>query len=112
MVDFAGYRLPVQYSDLGISASHLHTRKHCSLFDVSHMLQSKVHGKDRIGFMESLTVADVKGLTTNQGTLSVFTLPDGGIVDDLIVTKAEDHLYVVSNASASVSLCADASWTE
>jgi len=98
MVDFAGYRLPVQYSDLGISASHLHTRKHCSLFDVSHMLQSKVHGKDRIGFMESLTVADVKGLETNQGTLSVFTLPNGGIVDDLIVTKAEDHLYVVSNA--------------
>ena len=48
--------------------------------------------------MESLTVADVKGLTTNQGTLSVFTLPNGGIVDDLIVTKAEDHLYVVSNA--------------
>merc|ERR1719219_371104 len=42
MVDFAGYRLPVQFSDLGISASHLHTRKHCSLFDVSHMLQSKV----------------------------------------------------------------------
>ena len=48
--------------------------------------------------MESLTVADVKGLTTNQGTLSVFTLPSGGIVDDLIVTKAEGHLYVVSNA--------------
>ena len=62
------------------------------------MLDTKVHGKDRIGFMESLTVADVKGLTTNQGTLSVFTLPNGGIVDDLIVTKAEDHLYVVSNA--------------
>ena len=43
-------------------------------------------------------MADVNGLTTNQGTLSVFTLPSGGIVDDLIVTKAEDHLYVVSNA--------------
>jgi len=98
MVDFAGYRLPVQYSDLGISASHLHTRKHCSLFDVSHMLQSKVHGKDRISFMESLTVADVAGLKTNQGSLSVFTLPNGGIVDDLIVTKADNHLYVVSNA--------------
>jgi len=98
MVDFAGYRLPVQYSDLGISASHLHTRKHCSLFDVSHMLQSKVHGKDRINFMESLTVADVAGLKTNQGSLSVFILPNGGIVDDLIVTKADNHLYVVSNA--------------
>ena len=48
--------------------------------------------------MESLTVADVNGLATNQGSLSVFTLPNGGIVDDLIVTKADDHLYVVSNA--------------
>ena len=48
--------------------------------------------------MESLTVADVAGLKTNQGSLSVFTLPNGGIVDDLIVTKADNHLYVVSNA--------------
>ena len=57
-----------------------------------------MHGKDRINFMESLTVADVAGLKTNQGSLSVFTLPNGGIVDDLIVTKADNHLYVVSNA--------------
>lgn len=39
MVDFGGYLLPVQYTTDSITASHLHTREHCSLFDVSHMLQ-------------------------------------------------------------------------
>lgn len=44
MVNFADYLLPVQYSDLGIAASHLHTRKSASIFDVSHMLQTHVKG--------------------------------------------------------------------
>uniref|UniRef100_A0A8B9YAR1 Aminomethyltransferase n=1 Tax=Bos mutus grunniens TaxID=30521 RepID=A0A8B9YAR1_BOSMU len=71
MVAFAGWSLPVQYRDSHVN-SHLHTRQHCSLFDVSHMLQ---------------------------GTLSLFTSEAGGILDDLIVTSAsEGHLYVVSNA--------------
>lgn len=74
-------------------------RKHCSIFDVSHMLQTHVHGKDRIAFMESLTVADVLGLADNSGSLTLFTNNNGGIIDDLIVTKTDlDHLYVVSNA--------------
>uniref|UniRef100_A0ABI7ZUY8 Aminomethyltransferase, mitochondrial n=2 Tax=Felidae TaxID=9681 RepID=A0ABI7ZUY8_FELCA len=71
MVAFAGWSLPVQYRDSHV-ASHLHTRRHCSLFDVSHMLQ---------------------------GTLSLFTNEAGGILDDLIVTStSEGYLYVVSNA--------------
>lgn len=45
MVPFAGYLLPVQYAADGIVASHLHTRKHASLFDVSHMLQTNITGK-------------------------------------------------------------------
>ena len=52
----------------------------------------------RFDFIESLTVADVRGLPANTGTLTVFTNHQGGIEDDLIVTSAEDHLYVVSNA--------------
>jgi len=99
MVDFAGYYLPIQYKDLGIAASHKHTRTHCSIFDVSHMLQTRVYGKDRIRFMEELCVADVHGLKNGQASLSLFTNDEGGIIDDLIVTKADDeHLYVVSNA--------------
>ena len=48
--------------------------------------------------MESLTVADVKSLGANSGSLTVFTNEKGGIEDDLIVTNANGHLYVVSNA--------------
>lgn len=53
--------------------------------------------------MESLTVADVKNLGTNQSTLSLFTNDNGGIIDDLIITKTDqDYLYVVSNAGCMV----------
>jgi len=98
MVNFAGYSMPVEYSSLGIIPSHLHTRKNCSIFDVSHMLQTKVFGKDRFEFIESLTVADVRNLQNNTGSLTLFTNEKGGIEDDLIVTNAEGFLYVVSNA--------------
>ncbi|XP_058534662.1 aminomethyltransferase, mitochondrial isoform X2 [Ochotona princeps] len=65
MVAFAGWSLPVQYQD-SHTASHLHTRHHCSLFDVSHMLQSKIHGRDRVKLMESLVVGDIAELKPNQ----------------------------------------------
>ncbi|XP_070594893.1 aminomethyltransferase, mitochondrial [Erythrolamprus reginae] len=98
MVDFAGWSLPVQYTHSHLD-SHLHTRQHCSLFDVSHMLQTKVFGKDRVKFIESLVVGDIAELKPDQGTLSLFTNEKGGIIDDLIVTNTSDqHLYVVSNA--------------
>lgn len=99
MVLFAGFKMPVQYGNQSISASHIHTRNHVSIFDVSHMLQVEIRGKDCIEFIESLTVADIQGLNNNQGTLTLFTTESGGIIDDLIVTKiSSDHLYIVSNA--------------
>ena len=74
-------------------------RKHCSIFDVSHMLQTRLHGKDRVAFIESLTVADVVGMSDNSGSLTVFMNNQGGIIDDLIVSKTDlGYLYVVSNA--------------
>ncbi|XP_066452932.1 aminomethyltransferase, mitochondrial isoform X2 [Eleutherodactylus coqui] len=101
MVEFAGWSLPVQYKDSHI-ASHLHTRQHCSLFDVSHMMQTRIHGKDRITFIESLVVGDIAELKQNQGSLSLFTNDHGGIIDDLIVTNTSDnYLYVVSNAGCA-----------
>ncbi|KAL6741115.1 hypothetical protein Aduo_014403 [Ancylostoma duodenale] len=99
MVPFAGYEMPVQYPDLNIQESCKHTRNHVSIFDVSHMLQTHITGKDRIPFIESLTTADVEGLAPNSGTLSVFTNEKGGIKDDLIVTKTDrDFIYMVTNA--------------
>ncbi|XP_038628260.1 aminomethyltransferase, mitochondrial [Tachyglossus aculeatus] len=98
MVAFAGWSLPVQYRDSHVK-SHLHTRQRCSLFDVSHMLQTKILGRDRVKLMESLVVGDIAELKQNQGMLSLFTNEEGGIIDDLIVTNTSDnHLYVVSNA--------------
>ncbi|KFM82915.1 Aminomethyltransferase, mitochondrial, partial [Stegodyphus mimosarum] len=102
-VEFAGYEMPLQYSDFNIIASHKHTREHVSIFDVSHMLQAKVYGRDRVKYMESLVVSDIEGLNENQSTLTLFTNDHGGIIDDLIVTKTDkEYLYLVSNAG-----CAD-----
>ncbi|XP_040263412.1 aminomethyltransferase, mitochondrial isoform X2 [Bufo bufo] len=101
MVEFAGWSLPVQYKDSHV-ASHLHTRQRCSLFDVSHMLQTRIHGNDRIAFIESLVVGDIAELKQNQATLSLFTNDRGGIIDDLIVSHTSDgYLYVVSNAGCA-----------
>jgi len=61
MVPFAGFSMPVQYADFSIGDSAKHTRSHVSIFDVSHMLQTEIRGKDREAFMESLTTADVQG---------------------------------------------------
>lgn len=97
MVNFAGFSMPVQYQQT-IKESHLYTRSNASLFDVSHMLQTKVMGKDRITFIESLTVTDVKSMKDDHSALSLFTNASGGIEDDLIITRCEDHLFLVSNA--------------
>ncbi|KAL0819010.1 hypothetical protein ABMA28_008295 [Loxostege sticticalis] len=99
LVDFAGFTLPVQYSDMSVSASHLFTRKSASIFDVSHMLQTNVRGKDCIDWFESITPVDLKGMAPGTSALTVFLNGNGGIIDDLIVTKVNDEtLYVVSNA--------------
>ena len=87
MVPFAGYLMPVQYSDLSIKDSHIHTRQSCSVFDVSHMLQSEIRGKDRIALMESLVTGDIGLLSANTGSLTLFTNQQGGIIDDLIVNN-------------------------
>jgi aminomethyltransferase len=104
MVPFAGYDMPVQYPD-GILASHLHTREKSSLFDVSHMGQLKLTGKDRVEFIERVTVADVKNLPIFTGMYSLIPNEQGGLIDDTIVTNAKDFLYVVVNAG-----CFDKDW--
>ncbi|TPX71157.1 aminomethyltransferase [Spizellomyces sp. 'palustris'] len=102
MVEFAGWAMPVQYSSLGVLASHMWTRQKASLFDVSHMLQTRWTGKDRTKFLESLVVADVEGLPVGSSTLSLFTNENGGIIDDTVVNKQDDKgFYVVSNAGCA-----------
>ncbi|EFN82129.1 aminomethyltransferase, mitochondrial [Harpegnathos saltator] len=99
VVNFAGWLLPVQYRE-AIAASHQHTRSYASLFDVGHMMQTHIIGKDAGEYLESLTTCDLKNLKNGAATLTVFTNDMGGILDDLIVTKDdEDKYFVVSNAA-------------
>lgn len=97
MVPFAGYSMPVQYPD-GIKDSHLFCRSSAGLFDVSHMGQVRLHGKDRVAFLEKLVVADVGSIPEMNAKLSLITMPNGGIMDDSIITNLGDTLGMVVNA--------------
>jgi aminomethyltransferase len=57
-----------------------------------------VVGRERIQFLQSLTPADLNSLENNQAALSIYTNENGGIIDDLVMTKKHDSIYVVSNA--------------
>ncbi|CAH8665845.1 unnamed protein product [Dicrocoelium dendriticum] len=102
LINFCGYSLPIQYNSQSIIDSHNHVRRRCGVFDVSHMLQVRVFGSDRIHFMETLTTADLAELPAGSGTLSVYLNDRGGILDDVIINVCkEPYLYVVSNAACA-----------
>lgn len=98
MVDFGGWDMPLQYKSLSIMESTIHTRKAASVFDVSHMGQLRFWGDDRETFIQSLIVGSVKALKPNQTRYSLFTNENGGVIDDTVVTRRKDHMYVVINA--------------
>lgn len=97
MVPFAGWEMPVQYR-AGILAEHLHCRAAAALFDVSHMGQVRVEGPDAAATLERLVPADVASLAPGRARYTQFTNDTGGILDDLIVSNAGDHLFLVVNA--------------
>jgi aminomethyltransferase len=97
MVSFAGYVMPIQYE--GIMAEHLWTREHAGLFDVSHMGQLLFSGEDADKALESLLPGDIIGLKQGQQRYSLLLGSDGGILDDLMVTRREDGLYMVVNGA-------------
>ena len=98
LVEFGGYEMPVQYP-AGIIAEHQHTRDKASLFDVSHMGQARLAGKTAAVALESLVCGDVQALRPNRMRYTLFTNADGGILDDLMVTRLDDGLFVVVNAA-------------
>jgi aminomethyltransferase len=98
MVPFAGYAMPVQFA-AGIMAEHLHTRSAAGLFDVSHMGQVRLEGATVARDLEALVPGDIVGLAPGRMRYTLFTNATGGILDDLMVTNAGDHLFVVVNAS-------------
>ncbi|MFC5473275.1 glycine cleavage system aminomethyltransferase GcvT [Paraherbaspirillum soli] len=98
MVPFAGYDMPLQYPT-GILKEHNHTRAQAGLFDVSHMGQLRLSGADAAAALESLVPVDVVDLAINSQRYALFTNPQGGILDDLMIANAGDHLFLVVNAA-------------
>ncbi len=98
MVPFAGYAMPVQYP-MGIVKEHQHTRRSAGLFDVSHMGQLRLRGEGAAAAMETLVPVDIVDLPAMKQRYALFTNEQGGIEDDLMVTHAGDHLFVVVNAA-------------
>jgi aminomethyltransferase len=101
MVDYFGWDMPVQYP-AGTIAEHLRTRSAAGLFDVSHMGEIHVDGKDAIKFINSITTNDVTKLIDGQAHYSALTREDGGVVDDLLVYRfGEEKLFLVVNAGTT-----------
>ncbi|KAK4685861.1 aminomethyltransferase, partial [Tremellales sp. Uapishka_1] len=119
MVPFAGWSMPLSYGEVGQSechslwlkctadeysvSAHNHVRNSVGLFDVSHMLQHRFTGPTTEAFLSSLCPSSLHSLPSFTSTLSVILNPEGGIIDDTIITKQEDssHFYVVTNAGRS-----------
>ena len=97
-VDFAGYEMPLQYHS-GIRAEHLHTRSKAGLFDVSHMGQIRLSGKNIERAMERLVTGDISAMKPFRQCYTLLTNLQGGIIDDLMLTRTPDYLFVVVNAA-------------
>ena len=98
MIDFGGWEMPVQYK--GILEEHRAVRTAAGLFDVSHMGEIEIKGPTALQTVQHLITNDAAKLATGQVIYSPMCYPHGGVVDDLLVYKrAEDHYYIVVNAS-------------
>ena len=102
MVPFAGYSMPVSYPQ-GILAEHRQCRESAVLFDVSHMGQLRLVGDDAAAALETLVPVDVVGLAPSRQRYALFTNDAGGILDDLMVTRRADHLFLVVNAGCKAA---------
>lgn len=97
MVPFAGYEMPIQYD--GIVAEHNWTRESAGLFDVSHMGQLLLSGPDLDAAVEAVLPIDLSTLKLGQQRYSLLLDEDGGVLDDLMVSRWPDALYLVVNGA-------------
>ncbi len=98
-VPFAGYEMPVQYSS-GIVEEHKITRSNAGLFDVSHMGQLLIEGNASLSEeLEKIIPVDLKNIKLNQSKYSFLTNEQGGIYDDLIITKVDKGFSIILNAA-------------
>ena len=98
MVPFAGWEMPVQYD--GVIPEHRAVRTDCGVFDVSHMGELEVEGMHAFDLLQSTLSNDVSRLEVGDAQYTLLTNERGGIVDDLIVYRTDEHRYLlIVNAS-------------
>jgi aminomethyltransferase len=98
MVEFAGFMMPIQYK--GIKAEHIAVRESCGMFDVSHMGEIQIAGKDAMKTVQRYTTNDISSMNVGEIKYSPMCNENGGVVDDLLVYKMADEKYLlVVNAS-------------
>jgi len=98
-VEFAGYQMPIQYKE-GIICEHKFTRTNSGIFDVSHMGQLFISGNDELTKdLENIFPVDLKKLNLNQSKYSFLMNKEGGIYDDLIITKIQKGYLIILNAA-------------
>ena len=103
IVEFAGWEMPVEYS--GIKQEHLAVRSAIGLFELSHMGEIEVVGKEAIYFIDGLVTNDIMRIQVGQCMYTCMCRPTGGIIDDLIVYRfpdlesGEQYFWLVVNAS-------------
>ena len=98
MVDFGGFNMPIQYS--GISDEHINVRNNVGIFDVSHMGEFFVSGKEALQFLNHICSNNIEKIEINKAQYNCFTNENGGIIDDLIVYRCDENEYMlVVNAS-------------
>jgi aminomethyltransferase len=106
LVEFGGWEMPVQYTS--ILAEHEAVRTRAGLFDVSHMGEFKVEGRDAQAFLQYLVPNDVSRLAIHQALYTQLCLPNGNVIDDLLIYRlAEQHYMLVVNAG---NIASDFAW--
>lgn len=108
VVNFAGWLLPVQYT--GIIEEHKAVRNQAGLFDVSHMGEVSVKGRDALAYVQKIVTNDVARLAIGQIQYSPMCYMDGGVVDDLLVYRyGEQEFFIVINAG---NIAKDWAWMQ
>ncbi len=98
MVDFAGWDMPVQYD--GALKEHLAVRTAAGVFDVSHMGELEITGRDALALVQKVTCNDASKLSDGQAQYSAFLYPKGTFVDDVVVYRMQaQHFLICVNAS-------------
>ena len=106
MVPYGGWEMPVEYS--GITAEHMAVRERAGLFDVSHMGEIEIAGKDALAAVQRISSNDASRLSMGQAQYAGLLTPDGTFVDDMLVYRVgPNHFMLVVNGA---NIAKDFAW--